>query len=87
MRLDPWLRVLFILYCLEAGVFLTVTPWGFGWDRSWLSVPLPALRGFFLHPAARGAVTGFGVVHLVWGAHDLAAWIAGLRRKAPGELR
>jgi hypothetical protein len=24
-----------------------------------------------LHPWFRGAVTGFGMVHLVWGAHDL----------------
>ena len=84
MRLDPWLRVLFVIYCLEAGVFLTLTPWAFSWDRSWLSVPFPLLRNLFLHPAARGAVSGFGVVHLIWAAYDLTAWIDGLRRPAGG---
>lgn len=84
MRLDPLLRVLFLLYCVEAGLFLFVTPWLFSWDRSWLQVPSPTLRALFLHSATRGAVSGFGLVHLIWGAHDLGAWIGTRRARGVG---
>ena len=29
------------------------------------------VRAFGLYPFVRAAVTGFGLIHLVWGAHDL----------------
>ncbi len=79
MRLEVLFRLLFILYCVEAGLFLIMAPWSPVWDRNIVQIPLAALRTLALHPAARGAVTGFGLVHLVWGAHDLDALLA-LRR-------
>ena len=36
-------------------------------------------------PVVRGAVSGFGLVHLVWGAHDLLGWIE--RRRSRESLR
>ncbi|HVS16913.1 MAG TPA: hypothetical protein VMV46_23635 [Thermoanaerobaculia bacterium] len=64
-------RALFILYCVEVGVFLTMAPWRSGWSTLLIQFPLEALRGPLLTPWGRGAVTGFGLVHLVWGLHDL----------------
>ncbi|HEX5759340.1 MAG TPA: hypothetical protein VF121_09110 [Thermoanaerobaculia bacterium] len=83
MRLEVLFRLLFILYCVEAGLFLVMAPWSPIWDRNVLQIPLAALRAFALHPAARGAVSGFGLVHLVWGAHDLDALLT-LRRPRRG---
>jgi hypothetical protein len=40
-----------------------------------------ALRVILIHPVFRGAVSGFGAVHLVWGAHDLEVLL--LRRRTP----
>ena len=78
MRLDSLSRVLFIIYCVEAGALLILAPWGNGWERMLSELPLTALRPGLLHPLFRGAVSGFGVVHLVWAAHDLdlmlSAW-------------
>ena len=34
------------------------------------------LHDLLLHPAFRGAVSGFGVYHLVWGTHDLDRLLA-----------
>lgn len=68
-------RILFILYCVEAGVFLLLAPWSPRWDDTALRMPMIQLAGWLLHPAARGAVSGFGLVHLVWGAHDLDLWL------------
>ena len=76
-------RFLFIIYCVEAGVFLLLAPWSGAWDRMALELPAAGLRLLSLHPVVRGAVSGFGMVHLVWGAHDLDLLLA--RRRADGE--
>lgn len=84
MRWGLFTRVVFILYCLEAGVFLLLAPWSPAWDRAWLQLEIPRLYFLFRHPAVRGAVTGFGLVHLVWSAHDLDRLLSRRRwREAP----
>ena len=75
MRPSTLLRIFFIIYCIEAGILLIFVPWSTVWDRTLLQLPLFALRNFLSHPMVRGAVSGFGLVHLVWGAHDLQALI------------
>ena len=71
MRLDSLGRILFVLYCIEAGAILLLLPWGGGWERLILHVSNPELQRILLMPAVRGLLSGFGVVHLVWAAHDL----------------
>ena len=71
MRLDLFFRLLFILYCIEAGVILVLAPWSPMWERSLAFLPTAQLRWLLLHPLMRGGVSGFGVIHLVWSAHDL----------------
>ena len=44
-------------------------PWSPGWDR--MLSHLPAGFEILRLPLLRGAITGFGLVHLVWCAHDL----------------
>lgn len=73
MRFDAFFRILFILYCLEAGLFLLAAPWSPFWEKVVLPVPPGFLQVLLLHPMLRGAVTGFGLVHLVWGLHDLTS--------------
>jgi hypothetical protein len=41
------------------------------WDRTLGQLPFQLLRAVALHPALRAGVTAFGLVHLIWGAHDL----------------
>ncbi len=64
-------EILFVLYCLEAGVLLTCLPWTGGWSETLLRLPDSGALALASHPLLRGAVSGFGLVHLVWGAHDL----------------
>lgn len=79
MRSSFVFRILFILYCVEAGTFLVLAPWSTVWDRTLIQIPFDLLRTAVLHPFSRAAVTGFGLIHLVWGAHDLDELI--FRRK------
>jgi hypothetical protein len=71
MRPSSLFRILFVLYCIEAGTFLVLAPWSPVWDRMLLQLPGELLRAIALYPFVRAAVTGFGLIHLVWGAHDL----------------
>ena len=71
MRSGLLLLIFFILYCFEAGLFLVIAPWNTAWDRVVVQLPLSSLRGLLLTPSFRGAISGFGLVHLVWGLHDL----------------
>lgn len=81
MRASSLLRLLFILYCIEAGIFLIFAPWSPVWDQTVLQIPLEWMRTLGLNSVFRGAVSGFGLIHLVWGAHDLEALLA--RRRLP----
>lgn len=75
MRSTNLSRIFFILYCLEAGTLLLFIPWSLTWERTLFELPYPELRSFLLHPWLRGALSGFGAVHLVWGAHDLQDFV------------
>ena len=77
MRPSTLLRIFFVIYCIEAGVLLLFVPWMTVWDRTLLQLPFATLRNFLAHPVLRGGVTGFGLIHLVWGVHDLHALITG----------
>jgi hypothetical protein len=90
VRLDSAFRVLFFVYCLEAGLFLVVLPWTPTWERLTLVAPAMAWRawlgdgglgaGWLGAGWLRGLASGFGLVHVVWAAHDLDEF---LRRARP----
>ena len=69
MAIDRIIRFVFVLYCATVGAILVLIPWSPGWDQmvSHLAGGFEILRW----PLLRGALTGFGLVHLVWCAHDL----------------
>jgi hypothetical protein len=71
MLVDRVTRIFFILYCIEAGIFLLWAPWTGFWERALSGLPFPGILHALLAPVARGGVSGFGLVHLVWGLHDL----------------
>lgn len=74
MDLERVSQYLFILYCTTIGVALLFLPWSPGWDRLVLQLPWGGLR-WLSAPAARGAITGFGMIHLVWSVHELREFL------------
>lgn len=63
--------MLFVVYCAEAGVLFTLLPWTGLWEGALAQVPGLGNPTLGLHPILRGLVSGFGLIHLVWGVHDL----------------
>lgn len=71
MRPGLLTRLLFVSYCLEAGMFLLMVPWSPAWDRTVARLPIPLLAAALRSTFGRAALAGFGMVHLIWGIHDL----------------
>lgn len=75
--------LLFILYCLEAGVFFIIAPWTRFWTSNPLfqSTELLALvtESFYL----RGLVSGLGLVHILVGAREAVMLFVGRRPADP----
>ena len=80
MRLATMVQIFFIIYCFEAGFLLLVAPWLPFWDAAVMQMAAGGLRMLFLHPMLRGAVSGFGMIHIVWGLHDVLVL---LTRRSP----
>ena len=66
------LFVLFVLFCLEVGLFLIILPWLELWERNILFAVLPDLKAALLNNYVRGAISGLGFINLWVGLSD--AW-------------
>ena len=71
MNLDRLLLFVFVLYCSTVGVVFLLLPWSPGYDQMLYLLHASELQPL-REPWIRGAISGFGLVHLVWGIHDLA---------------
>src|SRR5205809_487040 len=76
----PVLYFLYLLYCVEAGIFLSLVPWSRVWVRSTL-VHAPALRQLLLSGHLRGGVSALGILMLVVGMVDFVGFCRALRRQ------
>ena len=56
--------LIFIVFCLELGIFLVVFPWSEFWDRSFFPSLAPQWRLYWQNTYLRGAVSGLGIVNV-----------------------
>ena len=68
-----WLHFLYLLYCVEAGIFLILVPWSLLWTHSYFS-QIPGLGNLLLSGYVKGAVTAFGLLHLLVASRDFLAF-------------
>ena len=66
-----------ILSSLLVGIALVFAPWSPLWEANWLLQMWPAAREAAQHDAARGAVSGLGLVNLVLALRDVHARLTG----------
>ena len=59
-----WL-IIFVLFCLEVGIMLTVLPWTRIWAENSLLLRHLKLREFLMSNFVRGLVSGLGLID-VW---------------------
>jgi len=68
-------RVLVVVYLIEVGLVLVVTPWTRFWDQNYFIQSLPFLEPLLVSPTLRGGVSGFGIVTLGMAAVDIGTWL------------
>jgi len=73
--------ILYVVVCLEVGIFLTLVPWSAIWERNYFLEAYPSLRAILLAPALRGAVAGLGLANIYMGLSE----VLNRRRRAPLE--
>lgn len=64
-----WL-VVFVLFCLEVGIILTVLPWTRIWTANSLLLGHDDLRQFLMHNFVRGLISGLGLVDIWMGVAE-----------------
>jgi hypothetical protein len=63
--------VLYVLVCLEVGIFLILVPWTPIWERNYFLQAYPWLETVALDPTFRGAVSGLGIANLYVLLHEV----------------
>jgi hypothetical protein len=73
-----WLwQVVYILYCLEVGIFLLFLPWMNLWDTNYIVYLYPKLRPIVANPYLKGGVVGLGIVNILIGIQGIAQFKKG----------
>ena len=56
--------LVFIVFCMELGMFLAIFPWSDFWDRGFFASLAPEWRVYWFNAYVRGAVSGLGIVNV-----------------------
>lgn len=69
--LSRLLRIIYILYSIEAGLFLMWLPWTSFWDTNYLTYLYPRIPAVISNPFFKGAVLGLGIVNILIGIREV----------------
>jgi hypothetical protein len=56
--------LVFIIFCLELGMFLLIFPWSDWWRLNYFADAVPEWHRYWESAYMRGAVSGLGVINL-----------------------
>jgi hypothetical protein len=71
MRASSWaLKVLYIIYSLQVGLFLLCLPWFHFWENNHLLYAYPQLRPLVSNSYFKGAVLGLGIANILVAIHE-----------------
>jgi len=66
------LSVLYILFSLEAGIFLLWLPWQNIWENNYIIYLYPQIRPLIASSFFKGAILGLGIDNILMGIHQIA---------------
>jgi len=58
------LTIIYIIFCLELGIFLFVLPWASFWTQNYFIDHLPVLSVMAHNDFLRGAISGLGLADI-----------------------
>ncbi len=66
--------VVYVMVCIELGLFLAVVPWLPIWTNNSIVIGYPALRSFIGQNFIRGMVTGIGLLDIWLGIWEAVSY-------------
>lgn len=66
-----FLRVIYILFSIEVGIFFLWLPWLSFWDTNYLTYRYPQILPLVTNSYFKGAVLGLGIVNIMVGIHEI----------------
>jgi hypothetical protein len=58
------LTIIYIVFCLELGIFVFILPWASFWNQNYFIDHFPLLAGISRNNFLRGAVSGLGLADI-----------------------
>jgi hypothetical protein len=65
------LSVLYILFSVEAGLFLLWLPWQHIWENNYILYLYPQFRPWVANPFLKGAIVGLGIDSILMGIQQI----------------
>jgi hypothetical protein len=63
--------IIYILFSVEAGLFLLWLPWQRIWENNYILYLYPQIRPLIANPFFKGAILGLGIVNILMGIHQI----------------
>jgi hypothetical protein len=65
-------KIIYILFSIEAGIFLLWLPWLSFWETNYVTFLYPQILPVVTNSFFKGAVIGLGIVNIMIGIHEIA---------------
>ena len=65
------LNIIYIVFCLELGIFLFILPWASYWSKNYFTNHYPVVLGISRNYFLRGAVSGLGLADIWLALHEI----------------
>ena len=65
------LTIIYIVFCLELGIFLFIFPWVSLWGRNYFTNHYPLISNISHNYALRGAVSGLGLADIWLAVYEI----------------
>lgn len=76
------LKIIYILFCLELGIFLFFLPWSSLWGKNYFVQNYPLVSYIFANYFFRGAVSGLGLADIWLAVYEI--WLFHRRSRTEG---
>jgi hypothetical protein len=65
------LTIIYIVFCLELGIFLFILPWASFWSKNYFIDQYPLVSGISRNYFLRGAVSGLGLADIWMAIYEI----------------
>jgi hypothetical protein len=65
------LTIIYIIFCLELGIFLFILPWTSLWSKNYFTDHFPLVSGISHNYFLRGAVSGLGLADIWLAVYEI----------------